>query len=172
MLNIQPLKWPSSLQTSNMPQGHTINKDELLFSKVEDADIQIQLDKLQQSKAENAMSSPVTEIKPETTFDDFSKMDIRTATILEAEAVPKTDKLLKLLLDTGVDKRTVVSGIAQYYKPQDIIGQQVCLLANLAPRKIKGIESQGMILMAENTKGDLCFVSPVKTEFENGSLVK
>lgn len=172
MLNIQPLKWPSSLQTSNMPQGHIINKDELLFSKIEDADIQVQLDKLQQSKANNAMSSSVTAIKPETTFDDFSKMDIRTATILEAEAVPKTDKLLKLLLDTGVDKRTVVSGIAQYYNPQDIIGQQVCLLANLAPRKIKGIESQGMILMAENTKGELCFVSPVKTEFENGSLVK
>lgn len=172
LLNIQPLKWPSAKQTSNMAQGHIINKDELLFSKIEDADVQIQLDKLQQSKEENLSNKPAQEIKPETTFDDFSKMDIRTATILEAEIVPKTDKLLKLLLDTGVDKRTVVSGIAQFYKPQDIIGHKVCLLANLAPRKIKGIESQGMILMAENAKGELSFVSPVKNEFENGSLVK
>jgi methionyl-tRNA synthetase len=172
LLNIQPLKWPSARQTSNVVQGHIINKDELLFSKIEDADVQIQLNKLQQSKTDNLLNKPVQEIKPETTFDDFSKMDIRTATILEAEAVPKTDKLLKLLLDTGVDKRTVVSGIAQYYKPQDIIGQKVCLLANLAPRKIKGIESKGMILMAEDAKGELSFVSPTKNEFENGSLVK
>lgn len=172
MLNVQPLRWNSAKQTSNLPQGHTINKDELLFSKVEDADIQTQLDKLQQSKVDNAMNAPVDPVKTETTFDDFSKMDIRTATILEAEVVPKTDKLLKLLLDTGVDRRTVVSGIAQYYKPQDIIGQKVCLLANLAPRKIKGIESQGMILMAENPKGELCFVSPVNSDFDNGSLVK
>jgi methionyl-tRNA synthetase len=172
MLNLQALKWHSAKQTSNLAQGHVINKDELLFSKVEDSEIQIQLDKLQQSKIDNAQSVPLTPIKSETTFDDFSKMDIRTATIIEAEVVPKTDKLLKLVLDTGVDKRTVVSGIAQYYKPENIIGQQVCLLANLAPRKIKGIESQGMILMAENIKGELCFVSPVKNEFENGSNVK
>lgn len=117
-------------------------------------------------------SAPVKEVKTETSFDDFSKMDIRTATILEAEVVPRTDKLLKLLLDTGIDKRTVVSGIASYYKPEDIIGHKVCLLANLAPRKIKGIESRGMILMAENSKGELCFVSPVKNDFENGSSVK
>lgn len=172
LLNAQPLRWPAAKQTSNMAAGHVINKDELLFSKVEDADIQIQLDKLQNSKLENAANKPLEAFKPETTFDDFSKMDIRTATIIEAEAVPKTDKLLKLLLDTGIDKRTVVSGIAQYYKPQDIIGHKVCLLVNLAPRKIKGIESQGMILMAENAKGELSFVSPVKNEIENGSVVK
>ena len=172
LLNLQGLKWPSAKQTSNMASGHIINKDELLFSKVEDPEIQHQLDKLQKSKAENLVGAELKEIKPETTFDDFSKMDIRTATILEAEAVPKTDKLLKLLLDTGVDKRTVVSGIAAYYKPEDIIGHKVCLLANLAPRKIKGIESQGMILMAENAKGELSFVSPTKNEFENGALVK
>jgi methionyl-tRNA synthetase len=172
LLNINSLKWPSAKQTSNMPAGHVINKDELLFSKVEDAEVQAQLDKLEQSKMENAANAPLKQILPETSFDEFSKMDIRTATILEAEAVPKTDKLLKLLLDTGIDKRTVVSGIAAYYKPQDIIGKQVCLLANLAPRKIKGIESQGMILMAENAKGELCFVSPIKTEFQNGSSVK
>lgn len=172
MLNIAALKWPSAKQTSNMAAGHTINKDELLFSKIEDAEIQVQLDKLQKSKLENAPAPALPALKGETTFDDFSKMDIRTATILEAEAVPKTDKLLKLLLDTGLDTRTVVSGIAQYYKPEDIIGHKVCLLANLAPRKIKGIESKGMILMAENSKGELCFVSPVKNDFENGSPVK
>lgn len=172
MLNVHPMKWTSARHTSNMASGHVINKEELLFSKIEDADIQVQLDKLKKSKEENSSNSMVKEIKPETSFDDFSKMDIRTATILEAEVVPKTNKLLKLLLDTGVDKRTVVSGIAEFYKPEDIIGHKVCLLANLAPRKIKGIESQGMILMAENSKGELSFVSPTKTDFENGSSVK
>jgi len=173
LLNLPAMKWPMAKNTANIPAKHTINKDELLFSKVEDADVQTQLDKLQKSKMENANQAvELKAIKPETSFDEFSKMDIRTATILEAEAVPKTDKLLKLLLDTGVDRRTVVSGIAAYYKPQDIIGQQVCLLANLAPRKIKGIESQGMILMAENAKGELCFVSPTNIPFQNGSLVK
>ncbi len=172
LLNLQALKWPSAKQTSNMAAGHIINKDELLFSKVEDADIQIQLDKLQLSKRQNAIPVAAKEIKPETSFDEFAKMDIRTATILEAEVVPKTDKLLKLKLDTGVDVRTVVSGIAAYYKPEDIIGQKVCLLANLAPRKIKGIESQGMILMAENANGELSFVAPTKPNFENGASVK
>jgi len=99
-------------------------------------------------------------------------MDIRTGTILEAERVPKTDKLLKLKIDTGIDQRTVVSGIAEYYKPEDIIGQQVSILVNLAPRKIKGIESQGMILMAANTNGELSFISPTKTGFHNGSDIK
>lgn len=172
MLNLHPLKWPSASQTSNMAAGHTINKDELLFQKIEDGEIQTQLDKLQKSKMENEANKEAKPVKPETTFDEFSKMDIRTGTILAAEIVPKTDKLLKLTIDTGVDKRTVVSGIAQYYKPDDIIGQQVCLLANLAPRKIKGIESQGMILMAENKNGELSFVSPVKTDMANGSEVK
>ncbi|MDI1353986.1 MAG: methionine--tRNA ligase [bacterium] len=172
MLNLPVLKWPSAKQTSNLASAHVINKDELLFSKVEDADILPQLERLANSKLHNSIPAMAAEIKPETSFDDFSKMDIRTATILEAEAVPKTDKLLKLLLDTGLDKRIVVSGIAAYYKPEEIIGQKVCLLANLAPRKIKGIESQGMILMAENAKGELSFVSPTKNETDNGSVVK
>jgi methionyl-tRNA synthetase len=111
-------------------------------------------------------------LKAETSFDDFSKMDIRVATILEAEIVPKTDKLLKLKLDTGIDIRTVVSGIAQFYKPEEIIGQKIVMLANLAPRKIKGIESQGMILMAENADGELSFVAPTKLNSENGANVK
>ena len=104
--------------------------------------------------------------------DDFSKMDIRTGTILEAERVPKTDKLLKLKIDTGIDVRTVVSGIAEWYKPEEIIGQQVSILVNLAPRKIKGIESQGMILMASNSKGELSFISSTKSNFNNGSEIK
>jgi methionyl-tRNA synthetase len=99
-------------------------------------------------------------------------MDIRTGTILEAERVPKTDKLLKLKIDTGIDQRTVVSGIAEYYKPEDIIGQQVSILVNLAPRNIKGIESRGMILMASNSKGELSFINASKTNFNNGSEIK
>ena len=172
LLNIQPVNWNAALQTSNIHSGHTINKEELLFAKVEDDSIQLQLNKLQQSKLDNAIPATTKEIKAETTFDDFTKMDIRTATIVAAEIVPKTDKLLKLTLDTGIDTRTVVSGIAAYYKPQDVIGQKVCLLANLAPRKIKGIESQGMILMAENADGELSFISPTKTQINNGSEVK
>jgi methionyl-tRNA synthetase len=172
LLNIKSLRWAAASQTSNMAHGHMINKDELLFSKVEDADVQIQLDRLQKSKEDNLASAGPVAFKPETTFDDFSKMDIRTATIVAAEAVPKTDKLLKLTVDTGLDTRTVVSGIAAYFKPEDIIGQKVSLLVNLAPRKIKGIESQGMILMAENAKGELSFVTSTNTEIENGSVIK
>jgi methionyl-tRNA synthetase len=171
MLNLPSLRWASAKQSNNLAQGHRINKDELLFSKIEDAEIQMQLDKLAKVKAAR-QTSTVKPIKQETSFDDFAKMDIRVATIVSAESVPKTDKLLKLLLDTGIDKRTVVSGIAQYYKPENIIGQKVCLLANLAPRKIKGIESQGMILMAENADGELSFVLPSKDNIQNGADVK
>ncbi len=171
LLNMDPLKWKSAKNTGNMHHDHVIAKDELLFAKIEDAEIQVQLDKLLQSKKNN-QNTMLKPIAPETSFDEFQKMDIRIATIVEAEVVPKTDKLLKLLLDTGVDRRTVVSGIAAFYKPEDIIGHKVCLLANLAPRKIKGIESQGMILMAENPDGELSFVSPVKGNSENGAVVK
>jgi methionyl-tRNA synthetase len=157
-----------------MAAGHQINKDELLFAKIEDAEVEAQVKKLEDSKAENIASAPISVLpaKPETSFDDFNKMDIRTGTILEAERVPKTDKLLKLKIDTGIDQRTVVSGIAEYYKPEDIIGQQVSILINLAPRKIKGIESQGMILMAANSKGELSFIVPTKSDFNNGSEIK
>ena len=172
LLNIKPIKWNLAKQTNNVPHPHLINKDELLFSKIEDSEIEYQLEKLQKSKIMNENIKDSQAIKTETSFDEFSKMDIRTATILEAEAVPKTDKLLKLLLDTGIDKRTVVSGIAKYYNPKDIIGQQVCLLANLSPRIIKGIESKGMILMSENIDGELSFVSPVKSNVSNGSTIK
>jgi methionyl-tRNA synthetase len=172
-LNINPLTWLFAKKTNNLPANHVIAKEELLFAKIEDEQIQFQLSKLENSKKENAPVNSVPVQKPETTFDDFSKMDIRVGTILEAERVPKTDKLLKLKIDTGMDVRTVVSGIAEWYKPEDIIGVQVSILANLAPRKIKGIESQGMILMAENTQGELSFISPTKADItNNGSIIK
>lgn len=175
MLNLNKgLKWNDATRTDLLLAGHLINTANLLFDKIEDEAIVAQVQKLEDSKLLNeennvAMIEPS---KPETSFDDFSKMDIRIGTILEAERVPKTDKLLKLLIDTGIDKRTVVSGIAGYYKPEEIIGQQVCILVNLAPRKIKGIESQGMILMAENNKGELSFVAATKDTMNNGGAVK
>ncbi|HOZ82609.1 MAG: methionine--tRNA ligase [Bacteroidia bacterium] len=159
-----------------------LNIDSLiLFQKIEDADIEKQIQKLHDKKVMNTEQNQQAEVVSETTiapqlaettFDDFSKMDIRVATILEAERVPKTDKLLKLLLDTGIDKRTVVSGIAAWYDPEKIIGQKVVMLANLAPRKIKGIESKGMILMAQNDKGELSFITPSKPQMDNGNTVK
>lgn len=172
LLNIAPLKWGSARNTNNILSGHKVSLDSaILFPQIEDSVIQIQMDKLEASKKANAVTV-IEPAKPETTFDDFSKMDIRTGTILEAERVPKTDKLLKLKIDTGIDQRTVVSGIAEWYKPEDIIGQQVSILVNLAPRKIKGIESQGMILMAANADGELSFVSPTKPNIKNGAEVR
>ena len=130
------------------------------------------MEKLNASKAENeaALNGPAP-AKESTSFDDFQKMDIRVGTIISAERVPKTDKLLKLVIDTGIDQRTVVSGIAADYSAEEIVGQQVSILVNLAPRKIKGIESQGMILMAENAKGELAFVAPTKP-IDNGGTVR
>ena len=112
----------------------------------------------------------MTPQKEECTFDDFMKMDIRTATVLEAERVPKTDKLLKLTIDTGIDTRTIVSGIAEYYTPEVMVGKKICILANLAPRKIKGIESKGMILMAKEENGNMRIVTP-EEPLANGSMV-
>ena len=176
MLNLKKLDW-TQLNNYLLPADHVIGEASLLYNKIEDDVIEKQVEKLNQSKQLNMTQAKdlnevvVTPQKSETSFDDFSKMDIRTGTILEAERVPKTDKLLKLKINTGIDERTVVSGIAQYYSPENIIGQKVCMLVNLAPRKIKGIESQGMILMAENSAGELSFVVPTK-DFNNGSLVK
>jgi len=174
ILNINPIKWNGAKQTTNMHPGHKINKEELLFSKVEDAEIEAQVKKLHDSKEANKQSSvkPVEAQKPEITFDDFGKMDIRIGTVLEAEKVKGADKLLKLKIDTGIDVRTVVSGIALYYTPEEMLNKQVSILVNLAPRKIKGIESQGMILMTENAKGELSLVSPVKPDVNNGSTIK
>jgi methionyl-tRNA synthetase len=191
MLNLEKQSW-SGLNKQILKVGHQLNNSSLLFEKIEDDVIERQVVKLQLSKSavdgqqstiknqesrtKNQETQPVSElrtpdIKPLTSFDEFSKMDIRTGTIIAAERVPKTDKLLKLTIDTGIDKRTVVSGIAEYHDPEKIIGQQVSILINLEPRKIKGIESQGMILMAEDSNGELAFVVPTKN-INNGSIVK
>ena len=171
-LNFERMDWNKFGNTELLPVGHQLNKPELLFEKIEDATIESQIKKLLDTKkANDAAKATAKQAKENCSFDDFLKMDIRTGTILEAEAVPKTKKLLKLKIDTGIDKRTVVSGIAEYYHPENIIGKQVSILVNLEPRKIRGIESQGMILMAEDVDGSLKFVSPVD-KVKNGSEVK
>ena len=152
-----------------LPSSHQISKGELLFSKIEDAEIQMQLDKLIASKKANEAAKKVMEPqKEEIAFDDFTKLDIRVGTILEAEKMPKTKKLLVLKVDTGIDTRTIVSGIAESFKPEDIIGKRVTVLVNLAPRALRGVESQGMILMTEDEGGNLVFVNPDKDEVSNG----
>jgi methionyl-tRNA synthetase len=168
MLNFKIEGWQSAGRADNLKAGDTLNTAELLFEKIEDAAIEAQMQKLEASKQANLT---IPEFKDEATFEDFSKLDLRIGTITAAERVPKTQKLLKLEVDTGIDKRTVVSGIAEFYNPEKIIGQKVTILVNLAPRKIKGIESKGMILMAENTKGELSFVLPEK-EMGDGSVVR
>lgn len=147
--------------------GHTVSKPNHLFSRIEDDMIQMQVDKLNASKVveTTVKHDPV---KEEVSYDDFMKMDIRTATILKAEKVKKADKLLQLEVDLGFEQRTVVSGIAAYYTPEDVIGKKVSLLANLAPRKIRGIESKGMILMSQNEDGRLIFVAPQGDDAEDG----
>ena len=152
-----------------LPSGHTINKSELLFSKIEDATIQKQLDKLEASKKANEAASKATEPQKDTiSFEDFTKLDIRVGTILEAEKMPKAKKLLVLKVDTGVDTRTIVSGIAESFKAEDIIGKRVTVLVNLAPRKLRGVESEGMILMTEDENGKLVFVNPDQDGVPNG----
>ncbi|MFT4568399.1 MAG: methionyl-tRNA synthetase, partial [Saprospiraceae bacterium] len=152
--------------------GHKINPAEHLFTRIDDEVIETQINKLKGNRAEIKIEKPIAAIsakestaapkeeKPTIQFEDFVKLDIRVATIKEAELVPKTDKLMKITLDVGDHERIVVSGIAQHYKAAEIIGQQVSLLANLAPRKMRGVESQGMILMAEDETGKLCFIEP------------
>ena len=163
MLSVDKFGWESLGSMELLAAGHTIGEAQLLFEKIEDDVIQKQLDKLEASRkaklaAEAAQN--VTAQKAEVTFDDFQTMDIRVSTILEAEKVAKTKKLLKLTIDTGIDKRTIVSGIAEYYTPEQLVGRQVLVLTNLAPREIKGIESRGMILMAEDALGRLVLLQP------------
>lgn len=171
-----PLDWEVLGNQEILPQGHQIGEAQLLFGKVEDAEIEAQLARLEAIKAarEAAAKAEAAKVvapqKEECTFEEFEKMDIRTATVLEAERVPKTDKLLKLTIDTGIDKRVIVSGIAEYYAPEDMVGKQICILANLAPRKIRGIESKGMILMARQGDGKMRFVTPQET-LANGATI-
>ena len=163
MLAVDKFGWEQLGSMELMAAGHTIGEAQLLFEKIEDDVIQAQLDKLEASRKAKLAAEAVQNVaeqKAEVTFDDFQKMDIRVSTILEAEKVAKTKKLLKLTIDTGIDKRTIVSGIAEYYTPEQLVGRQVLVLANLAPREIKGIESRGMILMAEDALGRLVLVQP------------
>lgn len=172
MLNFDFKSWDDALITNHISAGLKLNTAELLFEKIEDDAISAQIEKLNNTKELNKMSeTSIAPAKPDISYEEFAKMDIRTGTILAAERVPKTDKLLKLTVDTGIDKRTVVSGIAANYDPEKIIGQKVTILVNLQSKMLRGIQSQGMILMAENSKGELCFVQQEK-DFENGALVK
>lgn len=171
MLNMQPVAWFEAGNVDLLSESTEINAPELLFEQIDDKTIALQIEKLQQTKKENALSEASVEAQKEIiSFDDFAKTDIRVGTILSAEKVAKTKKLLKLTVDTGIDKRTIVSGIAEYCKPEEIVGKQVSVLVNLAPKNIKGIESHGMILMAENPDGSLCFVSPEKPTKNGGTI--
>ena len=158
----KPLSWTAiSNNSTYLPQGHKIEQSPLLFRKIEDQEMDLQRQKLEKTKSNNhTMEAQSTPVKDLINFDDFSKMDLRVGTIMAAEKMPKANKLLILSVDVGVDRRTVVSGIAEHYKPEDIVGQKVCVLLNLEPRKIRGTLSQGMILMAEDDEGKLSFLAP------------
>ena len=170
------LDWEILGRPQVLPAGHKLGEPELLFAKIEDDAIQKQLDRLDKIRAEREAAAKaeaakqVAPQKEECSFEDFEKMDIRTATVLEAERVPKTDKLLKLTIDTGIDRRVIVSGIAEYYTPEAMVGKQICILANLKPRTIRGIESHGMILMAKQGDGTMRFITPQET-LANGAMV-
>ncbi|MBQ0143936.1 MAG: methionine--tRNA ligase subunit beta [Bacteroidales bacterium] len=174
------LSWDKLGATDILPEGHAIGTAELLFAKIEDEAIDAQLQRLATIKAEReaaaaaaAAEEAAKKIEPQkdpVTFDDFGRMDIRTATVLAAERVPKTDKLLKLSIDTGIDQRTIVSGIAEYYTPEEMVGKQICILANLEPRTIRGIESKGMILMARQGDGKMRFITPAEA-LVNGAVI-
>ncbi|MDR1895622.1 MAG: methionine--tRNA ligase [Prevotellaceae bacterium] len=175
MLNIGTFKWERAGGIYLMEEGHQLSSPELLFEKIEDETIERQIAKLpkaanQSAGAESAAKSKIAPQKETVSFEDFGKADIRTVTVVAAERVPDTDKLLKLTIDTGLDKRTIVSGIAEYYKPEDLTGKQVCVLINLAERKIKGIESQGMILMAKDSAGKMCLLQPSEL-MDNGAEI-
>ncbi|WP_298541982.1 methionine--tRNA ligase [uncultured Aquimarina sp.] len=155
-----------------LPAGHTIEKAELLFSKIEDADIQKQLDKLEATKKANEAENKTIEPQKDTaTFEDFTKMDLRVGTIVEAEKMSKAKKLLVLKVDTGLNVRTIVSGIAEHFKPEDLIGKKVTVLVNLAPRKLRGVESEGMILMTETPDGKLVFLNPDEDGVTPGAVI-
>ncbi|WP_395633841.1 methionine--tRNA ligase [Flavobacterium sp.] len=173
MLNIELNHWNLAFDQWNMTKaGHQIGQAEILFAQIEDVEIQKQIDKLEATKKANIMENQVVEPqKPTTTFEDFSKLDLRVGTILEAEKMPKANKLLVLKVDTGIDIRTIVSGIAEHFSPEEVIGKRVTVLVNLAPRALRGVESQGMILMTNNKEGQLVFVNPDADGVGNGALI-
>ena len=173
MLAVEKYSWEQMGQMDLVAAGHTIGKAELLFEKIEDETIQKQLDKLAAIKEANLAAEKAQEVeaqKDNVSFDDFQKMDIRVSTILKAEKVAKTKKLLKLLVDTGIDQREIISGIAEHFTPEELVGQQVLVLVNLEPRELKGTLSRGMILMAEDATGKLRLLQPNETT-HNGAIV-
>ena len=173
MLAVGKFGWERLGATDLVPAGHEIGEPELLFEKIEDDVIQKQLDKLAATKAANQAAESMQNIesqKDTIQFDDFQKMDIRVSTILAAEKVAKTKKLLKLTVDTGLDRRVIVSGIAEHFAPEELVGRQVLVLVNLAPRELKGIVSNGMILMAEDASGKLRLLQPGE-KTNNGATV-
>ena len=170
IINVKRILWENAGKIDLLTEEHLLNQPQLLFEKIEDKEIEGQIDKLNKQKIDDEGKPVENLFKDEVNFEDFIKLDIRTATILEAEKVPKSKKLLKLFVDTGVDKRTVVSGIAEYFDPEKVVGKQVCMVVNLASRKIMGIESKGMILMAEDKEGNLHFVEP-QNMINNGAVI-
>lgn len=173
ILNLPKLDWNTVSETSDLlTAGHQIGEAQILFAQIEDIEIQKQIDKLEATKMSNAMENKVTEPqKAITTFEDFSKLDLRVGTIVEAEKMPKANKLLVLKVDTGLDTRTIVSGIAEHFSPEEVIGKRVTVLINLAPRALRGVESEGMILMTNNAEGKLVFVNPDADGVDNGALI-
>jgi methionyl-tRNA synthetase len=173
ILNITPNDWNIDFNDWNLVKaGSQINQAEILFAQIEDAEIQNQVDKLEATKTANAMENKVVEPQKATSsFEDFSKLDLRVGTILEAEKMPKANKLLVLKVDTGIDVRTIVSGIAEHFSPEEVVGKRVTVLVNLAPRALRGVESQGMILMTNDATGKLVFVNPDADGVENGTII-
>lgn len=171
-INIDQLEWDQLGRTDILTEGHPLNESELLFAKIEDETIEKQVQKLLDTKKFNeASNQKAVPQKANIQFEDFEKLDIRVGTVLECTKVPKADKLLQFLIEDGLEKRTIVSGIAKWYNPEELVGKQVCFIANLAPRKLRGIESQGMILSAENFDGSLSLIQP-SSAVEAGSEVK
>jgi len=172
-LNLELTTWENATNVQQVAAGHQVEKPSLLFEKIEDETIQHQLNKLSETKTMNEQANPskVEPQKDNINFEDFMKLDLRVAVIKEAKRVPKTDKLLELKVDTGIDVRTVVSGIAEHFDPEKLIGQRVSMIVNLAPRKIRGVESQGMILMAENEEGILSMLEP-NEEMSPGDIIR
>jgi methionyl-tRNA synthetase len=173
ILNIEVNDWNLEFEHWNLTSaGHKIGQAEILFSQIEDAEIQKQIDKLEATKVANKAENAVIEPQKETsTFEDFSKLDLRVGTIVEAEKMPKANKLLVLKVDTGIDVRTIVSGIAEHFSPEEVVGKRVTVLVNLAPRALRGVESQGMILMTNLPDGKLVFVNPDGDGVANGALI-
>ncbi len=173
ILKIDALGWKDvTTKTELLPAGHQIGQAEILFAQIEDVEIQKQLDKLEATKTankvENAKAEPQKDI---ITFEDFAKVDLRIGTIIEAEKMPKANKLLVLKVDTGIDVRTIVSGIAEHFTPEEVIGKRVTVLVNLAPRALRGVESEGMLLLTNNAEGKLVFVNPDAEGVINGAMI-